>query len=117
MAKLSSPIAQITSKILAGFRLTAHARQRMRARGISERALLAALSYGRMAHVRGADVYAIGRKEVHRYRRDGLDLSAFDGVQVVCTPDGSILTAYRGHRLKGLRSGQSCRRAICQAIA
>lgn len=87
----------------------------MRPRGVSPAALAAVLTYGRMAHVRGADVYAIGRKEVRHYAKDGLDLSSFDGVQVVCSPDGRILTVYRGRHLKGLRAGMSRRRDAAPA--
>ncbi|MBL9042735.1 MAG: DUF4258 domain-containing protein [Myxococcales bacterium] len=94
-------------EFMAGFHLTAHAHHRMRARGVSQTALQAVLIYGRMAYVRGAEVYAIGRKEVRRYAREGMDLSRFNGVQVVCAPDGRILTVYRGRHLKGLRSGAS----------
>lgn len=99
-------------ELLFGYYLTDHARHRMRARGISEQALSAVLTYGRMAYVRGAEVYAIGRKEVCRYRKDGIDLASYDGVQVVCSPTGSILTVYRGKHLQGLRSGSSRRRSV-----
>ena len=38
-----------------------------------------------------------------RYRLDGVELSSVEGVQVVCTDSGSILTVYRNRDLRGLR--------------
>lgn len=83
--------------------LTEHARQRMSARRLPEAAVKAALDHGRVEHVRGAAIHAIGRKEISRCRRQGIDLSPFDGVQVVCSPDGVVLTAYRNRDFRGLR--------------
>ena len=34
-----------------------------------------ALSFGRVVYIRGADIYAIGRKEVALYAREGIDLA------------------------------------------
>lgn len=83
--------------------ITAHALRRMGARRISEAALVAALRFGRIAYVRGAKIFALGRKEVERLQRSGLDLSDYDGVQVVCTSDGTVLTTYRNRDFRGLR--------------
>ena len=86
-----------------GARLTKHASQRMGARGISESAVRTVLEHGRVVHVRGAAVHAIGRKEVRCLDRRGIDLSPYEGIQVVCTPDGTILTTYRNRDFRGLR--------------
>lgn len=83
--------------------LTDHAWKRMNARGLSSTAVEAALEYGRVAHVRGAAIYAIGRKEVDEYANYGVDLKHHEGVQVVCKPSGAILTAYRNRDFRGLR--------------
>lgn len=87
----------------AAHRLTRHARARMMARRLSAAAIDAALQFGRAVYVRGARVHAIGRKEVNRYLRAGIDLSPYEGIQVVCTPGGIILTAYRNRDFRGLR--------------
>ena len=92
------------------FTLTHHARERMATRGLRASAVEAVLAYGRVAYVRGADIYAIGRKEVVRYAEEGIDLSAYDGVQVVVTADGTILTVYRNRSFRGLRDRCSYRR-------
>lgn len=79
----------------ASYSLTAHARWRMSKRGISESALTAAVYFGHIADARGAEVFSIGPKEVRLAKRQGIDLSAFEGVRVVCSMTGHVLTAYR----------------------
>jgi hypothetical protein len=85
--------------------LTRHASRRMRQRGLSDVAVQAALNYGREVYTKGAFKYAIGHKEVDFYRGQGVELSAYAGVQVVCTPWGDVVTAYRNSDFRGLRSG------------
>ena len=77
----------------------------MNARRLSNDAINAALTYGRVVHVRGAAIHVIGRKEVERLSRAGLDMEAYEGVQVVCTPDDTaVLTAYRNRDFRGLKA-------------
>lgn len=83
--------------------LTHHARLRMDGRRISAAAVDAVLAHGRTAWVRGAQIYALGHREVARAARRGLDLRSFAGLQVVCAPDGDVLTVYRNHDFRGLR--------------
>jgi hypothetical protein len=83
--------------------LTQHANQRMIERNLSSRAVQAAFAYGRVVHTRGATIYAIGRKEVESAKNHGVDLSRIEGVQVVCSADGTILTVYRNRDFRGLR--------------
>ena len=83
--------------------LTTHARARMAARRLSEEAVAMVMNYGRLVRVRGAEIYAIGRKEVERHLAMGLDLRRFDGAQVVCSSDGAIVTVYRNSDFRGLR--------------
>jgi hypothetical protein len=85
------------------FNLTRHARMRMDCRRISEEALEAVLAYGRKVWARGAQIHALGNKEVLWGAGHGLDLRPFAGLHVVCTPDGVILTAYRNHDFHPLR--------------
>jgi hypothetical protein len=83
--------------------LSKHARARIAARRLPLAAVVTALTYGRIVHVRGAAVHALGRKEVARLQRVGIDASSYAGVQVVCSPHGTVLTAYRNHDFRGLR--------------
>lgn len=89
--------------------LTKHAVERMSRRGLPSAAVSAALDYGRVVHIRGADIHAIGRREVERYEREGMDLTRYEGVQVVCSPEGAVITVYRNHDFRGLRP-RHCRR-------
>lgn len=92
------------------FILTNHAKERMGTRGLRADAIEAVLAYGRVVYIRGADIYAVGRKEITRYSKEGIDLSAYDGIQVVVTSDGVILTVYRNRSFNGLRDRHSYRR-------
>ena len=100
-----------TVRLVSGYSMTDHAWRRMTARGLSERAVDAVLTYGRTVHARGAEIYALGRREVERYSSQSLDLRPFEGVQVVCVPDdGVVMTVYRNHDLSSLRGGGRGRR-------
>ena len=90
--------------------LTDHAWQRMTSRGISSEAIRMALTYGRRLHLRGALYHVVGRREIDRHRRHGLDLSPAEGVHVVCSLDGRIVTVYRNRSLRGLRPRRGPRR-------
>lgn len=72
-------------------------------RSISRTAIEAALEFGRCVEIRGAQIFAIGRKEVEKYRRDGIDLSEFEGMQVVVTASGAVMTVYRNSDFRSLR--------------
>ena len=83
--------------------LTHHARLRMDGRRIPPTAVEAVLAHGREAWVRGARIHALGKREVARAARRGLDLRPFAGLQVVCSPEGDVLTVYRNHDFRSLR--------------
>ena len=90
--------------------LTDHAHKRMSQRGLSEQAIDAALTYGRKVRARGAVIYAIGKKEVRKNLATGVDLRRFEGTQVVCLSDGTILTVYKNRDFSRLRDRQGGRR-------
>jgi len=84
--------------------LTQHAWKRMTARGLSPNAVEVVLDYGRINHIRGAIIYAIGRKEVEYFKKKrGINLVPYEGLQVVCTQDERIITVYRNRDFRGLR--------------
>jgi len=94
-----------------GTRLTQHATVRMAHRSISSEVIESVIEYGRVVYTRGAMIHAIGRKELERYRQDeDIDLSDCEGVQVVCSTEGTVLTVYRNHSFRRLRSGLGCGR-------
>jgi hypothetical protein len=84
---------------------TSHAKKQMQSRGISDAAIEAALDYGRVVFTRGATLYVIGRKEIEKEARRGVDLGGFNGIHVVCAKDGVVITTYRNRKLKGSRPG------------
>lgn len=84
--------------------LTDHALTRMDERRIPRHAVEAVLRHGRVVHVRGAQYHVIGRKDIVRHHRHGINLAAYEGVQVVCASDGrTVLTVYRNQDFRGLR--------------
>jgi hypothetical protein len=86
--------------------LTKHAATRMSQRNLSNEAICMAMAYGRIAKMKGGcEVYALGRKEVRKYWiEDGIDLSKFEGIQVVCGANSTaIITAYRDSNFRDLR--------------
>jgi hypothetical protein len=106
-----APIHDVRGRL--GATLTKHACDRMSRRGLSEAAVAAAIAYGRIVHIRGAAIHAIGRKEVEWFEPDGIDL--YEGVQVVCSPEGAVLTVYRNRDFRGLRPRHGRRRAHRQS--
>jgi hypothetical protein len=95
---------------VTGFGLTQHARKRMCARRIPLDGIRAALDYGRVFYTRDALFYVLGRKEIEQCRKDHLDISRLNGLQVVCSGGETILTAYRNKSFRGLRPRGSLRR-------
>ena len=95
--------AELASLPVVPLPLTRHARLRLTERRLDEAALGIVQLYGRAVRVRGAEIFVIGRREVARHRPLGVDLRPYEGVQVVCSPDGHVLTAYRNHDLSRLR--------------
>ena len=95
--------------------LTKHARARMQQRRLSDHMIAMVMTYGRLARVRGAEIFAIGKREVEQYLTEDVDLSKYQGVQVVCDPEGAILTAYRNSDFRGLRQQSRRRHHRCAA--
>lgn len=89
--------------LIAHLPLTTHARQRMDGRRISSAAVDAVIVYGRAVHLRGAWVHALGRREVAWAQRQGVDLRAYQDLQVVCAPNGDVITVYRNADFRSLR--------------
>jgi len=82
--------------------ITNHAKQRMSTRSINESQIEQVPSYVRKAYCNKAVIYTIGSKEVEE---KGRFLEPCEGIHVLCAlDDGSIITTYRNHDLKGLRN-------------
>jgi len=85
------------------YNLTRHAWARMCGRSLSPDMVQRVIEYGRVAYVRGATTYAVGRKEVTRRGRENIDLANLEGVQIVCSNGGAVMTVYRNRDFRGLR--------------
>ena len=90
--------------------LTWHAQVRMGARRMTREVVDLVLAYGRLIYARGAHIYVIGRKEIEAHRNSNEPLDHLDGVQVVCSSDGAVLTVYRHHDFSRLRPRYNWRR-------
>ncbi len=92
-------------------KLTLHATDRSRSRGIPTEAIDAAIEHGKHRATRGADIYTIGWREVRFWAQVGIDLSCWEGVEVVCAHDGQVLTVYRNKNPHARRDRPDRRRA------
>ena len=92
-------------------KLTLHATDRSRTRGIPTDAIDAVIEFGKHRAIRGADVYTLGWREVRFYGQAGIDLSRWEGIEVVCAHDGQILTVYRNKNPRAFRDREGRRRA------
>lgn len=96
---------------MSGLSITRHAIDRCRSRSIPRTAVEAALDYGVVRPIRGAEVYTLGWREVRFHAERGIDLSRWEGVEVVCAQDGRILTVYRNKNPRAMRDRQVTRSA------
>ena len=80
-----------------------HALERMRKREISERVVLKTISFGRILRGRGATIYAIGKKEISKYSKQGIDLANCEGIHVIINKSSTISTAYRNLSMPRLK--------------
>ena len=85
------------------FKFSRHAIERMDKRRIPVSAVAATLAHGRHAYSRGALFFAIGRREVDSWQSKGVNLTPHKNIQVVCSPDGTILTVYRSSDFRALK--------------
>ena len=81
------------------YALSYTARRRIDGRHLSLRDVVTVLTLGRRWFDTGAWHHTIGRREVQRYRYTRPDLARLEGLQVICSPDDTILTAYRNREI------------------
>jgi hypothetical protein len=86
-----------------GLALTNHARQKMAERRITELEVDTVLNYGRVFYKDGARIFTVGRREAASLPLSERQRRSTEGIQVVVSNDGSILTVYRNRNLHKLR--------------
>lgn len=82
------------------FNYSWHAAQRSTQRGIDKDMVAHAFRYGYRFHHHGAIYYRIGRKEIKRYSAICPDLKKMNGIHVVTSLNGKILTLFRNKTFK-----------------
>ena len=75
-------------------RFTVHAQRRMRQRQIRCREIKEVVRYGQRQRTGETFVYSIEREEVRRFANLA-DLRSLEGLHVVCTSSGVVVTTYR----------------------
>jgi hypothetical protein len=84
--------------------LSQHAEMRMSQRAIDLEQVQLVLSYGRLIHSRRARYYVMGRKEIERLEKKGLDVGGLENIQVVVAEKSNlILTVYRNKDFRQIR--------------
>jgi hypothetical protein len=91
--------------------LTKHAEERMDARSINAEAIDGVMCCGRVVYANKARIYFIGRKEVRQNARQGIDISAWEGIHVVTSLDGVVITTYRNRDIRHLRPRRRAKHA------
>ena len=84
--------------------ITAHAHRRMQQRAIRPEMVQATMLFGREVNASGARFYVVGRREIEQARRHGDRIDDLDGIHVVCSPNGNVVTVYRSRSLRGLHA-------------
>jgi hypothetical protein len=101
---MKEPALPTTDSLIQSYFLSDHARQRMQQRGIGRDQLEQALRYGRAVRAHGsATFHVVGRREVRRYGQLDPMLSAAEGVHLLLSAAGVVITVYRTHELRKLR--------------
>ena len=91
------------------YNLSVHATSRMFGRSFSPQAIEKALTYGEPVYDRGGLIFRIGKKQIKQCQNFGEDLSDLEGLHIVCSPDGHILTVYRNRDFRTLRKSHAPR--------
>lgn len=82
--------------------VTAHARTRMSQRAIRPAIVQLAMLFGREVHAANAVFVVVGRREICEARVDGIDIHDLEGIHVVCSRRGDVITVYRDRTLRAL---------------
>ena len=94
---------KIIASLSNSLAISTHARERMDARSICAMAIDEVIRYGRVVYANKARIYFVGRREVRHYARQGIDISAWEGIHVVTSNDGVVMTTYRNRDIRHLR--------------
>lgn len=83
--------------------ITFHAEMRMCQRGICANTLELILQFGRKIRSKGATFYVIGKKEIQKYNTIEPKIKDMEGMQVLISAEGTVITTYRNKNLRSIR--------------
>ena len=89
-----------------------HAQYREGQRGISKKQVMLAYIYGRVIRSRRAVYRVIGKKEIKKFGNIEPELKKMNGVQLVMSATGTVLTAYRNRDLRKVRPYKHCHKHL-----
>lgn len=88
------------------FIFTEHSLKRLSARRINDELFNMVILYGRKFYANSAEVYFVGKKEVEKARKEGVDIRKAEGLNVIVQTYGDekiVITAFKNHSLKQYR--------------
>tara|TARA_R110002124_G_scaffold232843_1_gene397899 strand:+ start:426 stop:752 length:327 start_codon:yes stop_codon:yes gene_type:complete len=80
-----------------------HAKLREDQRGITEKQITLAFQYGRIIHARRATYYVVGKKEIDKHSAVEPALKEMNGIHLVVSSNGTLLTVYKNKDLRKIR--------------
>ena len=80
-----------------------HALVREGQRGISKKQVMLAYKYGRVIHAKRAVYRVIGNKEIEKYGSIEKKKKNMNGIQLVMSSKGTVLTTFRNKDLRKVR--------------
>ena len=83
----------------ANIETSRHSEKRMSQRGIGEDDILIVQQYGRLLYSRNACIHVVGKKEVKEAKRENINLQKYEGIHVISSVEGTVLTVYRNKKL------------------
>ena len=93
----SNPLGRFSDEFMP------HASRRMQQRGITQEMITLTLQYGRVKYAKGAQHYIVGRKEVDYAAREGQDLRSCNGIHLLLSSEGEVITVYRNRSSVSVR--------------
>ena len=77
-----------------------HAYKRREQRGIQRKKIAHLLRFGRKTYQNGSIYYSIGRKEIRKYQHICQDLKQMNGLHLVMSPNGIIITIFKNKNFR-----------------
>ncbi len=83
--------------------ITNHAETRLNSRRIDDNIVTLALIYGRHFYANGALIYFIGKRDIEKAKKKGVDIRELEGLNLIFNEDNGsmiLLTVFKNKSLK-----------------